>query len=226
MTETVQTIDEQTVRGLDEEEQLVIFQLGGEDYGVDIYSVQRLIQVPEITAVPRAPAFIAGVIDVRGDVIPVVNLKKRFGFANTDVGEKGRIVIIEIGNQIVGFLVDGVSEVTRLAAGDIEPPAAIVVGTGTDFIAGIGKQMQQHGNRLIIVLDAEKVLTHQEHSELATLGQQLNETAPEEPATQVAEYSAPDAEPEPGGAEEHESHEEHEAAEGGEQSGEDSWQAA
>lgn len=223
MTETAQTIGEESVSSIDDDQQLVLFQLAGEDYGVDIYSVQRLIQVPEITAVPRAPAFIAGVIDVRGDVIPVVNLKKRFGFANTDVGEKGRIVIIEIGDQIVGFLVDGVSEVTRLAAGDIEPPAAIVVGTGTDFIAGIGKQKQQEGNRLIIVLDAEKVLTHQEHDELATLGQQLNETATEEPAAQVAEHSAPDAEPEPADTDEPEGHE---AAEGDEQSGEDSWQAA
>lgn len=73
---------------------------------------------------PRAPNFVAGVIDVRGDVIPVVNLKKRFALSDTEVGEDGRIVIVEVGEQIVGFLVDGVSEVTRLAAGEEAPSYA------------------------------------------------------------------------------------------------------
>jgi purine-binding chemotaxis protein CheW len=145
-----------------DEQQLVLFQVSGEDYGIDICEVQRLIEVPEITRVPRAPDFVAGVIDVRGDIIPVINLKKRFGFENTDIGENGRIVIVEIGDQIVGFLVDGVSEVTRLAGEDIEPPGEVVEGTDSDFIAGIGKQLKDGKHRLIVVLDPSRILTRED----------------------------------------------------------------
>ncbi|MFO7946008.1 MAG: chemotaxis protein CheW [Armatimonadota bacterium] len=143
----------------DDEQQLVLFQLGGENYGVDIYSVQRLIQVPDITTVPRAPGFVEGVIDVRGDIIPVINLLKRFGIPDTNVSDDGRIVITEIGEQIVGLLVDAVSEVTRLPKEDIEAPSDVVRGVNSDFIAGIGKQQQGDTGRLIIVLDVEKVLS-------------------------------------------------------------------
>jgi len=165
-TEAV-TGEKEAVRDMESERQFVLFQLAGEDYGVDIYSVQRLIQVPEITRVPRSPSFVAGVVDVRGDIIPVINLKKRFGFENTEVDENGRIVIVEIGDQIVGFLVDGVSEVTRLAKDDIEPPSGVVVSkAGAEFIAGIGKQRTQDRNRLIIVLEPEKVLSEDEQVRL------------------------------------------------------------
>ena len=154
------------------DQQLVLFQLGQEDYGVNIYSVQRLIQVPEITRVPRAPGYVEGVIDVRGDIIPVVNLKKRFGFDHTQVGDNGRVVITEIGEQIVGFLVDAVSEVTRLANEDIEPPNAVVLGDEADYVAGIGKQAGAGTNssRLIIVLDVRKVLAIDEVQSLRDVG--------------------------------------------------------
>ncbi len=144
------------------ERQLVLFQLSGESYGVDIYSVQRLIQVPEITRVPRAPTFVEGVIDVRGDIIPVINLLKRFGISDAEARDDGRIVITEIGDQIVGFLVDAVSEVTTLLEDDIEPPSAVVAGKGTEFISGIGKQGKGDNNLLIIVLDVERLLGQQD----------------------------------------------------------------
>ena len=93
-TQTMTTAEAATV-AIAGEQQLVLFQLEGEDYGVDIYNVQRLIQIPEITPVPRAPDFVAGVIEVRGDIIPVINLKTRFGFEKTDVEKSGRIFITE-----------------------------------------------------------------------------------------------------------------------------------
>jgi purine-binding chemotaxis protein CheW len=160
MTGATETTEERerTATGTDNERQLVLFQLSGENYGVDIYSVQRLIQVPEVTKVPRAPAFVEGVIDVRGDIIPVINLLKRFGISDAELRGDGRIVITEIGDQIVGFLVDAVSEVTTLSEHDIEPPSAVVAGKDTDFISGIGKQAQGESNILIIVLDVHKVL--------------------------------------------------------------------
>lgn len=159
-------------RRTDDEHQLVLFQLSDEDYGVDIYSVQRLIQVPEVTRVPQAPEYVEGVIDVRGDIIPVINLKKRFGFDTTDVSGDGRIVITETGEHIVGFLVDAVSEVTRLSNEDIEPPAPVVVGDRADYVAGIGKQSVSGSNtsRLIIVLDVAKVLAAEEVRCLGNIG--------------------------------------------------------
>ena len=159
----------------DNERQLVLFQLSGENYGVDIYSVQRLIQVPEITKVPRAPNFVEGVIDVRGDIIPVINLLKRFGIADTEMQGDGRIVITEIGDQIVGFLVDAVSEVTTLSNDDIEPPSAVVAGKDTEFISGIGKQAKGDKNMLIIVLDVHKVLGEQELTYVEQVSEEFSE---------------------------------------------------
>ncbi len=163
-------VNETAQSGMPREQQLVLFQLENEDYGVDIYSVQRLIQIPEITPVPRAPKFVAGVIEVRGDIIPVINLKSRFGFQNTDVDRNGRVIITEIGDQIVGFLVDAISEVTRIAEGDIEPPSRIVSDVDSEFIAGVGKQVKDEHTRLIIILDLEMVLDGGERSVLESLG--------------------------------------------------------
>lgn len=168
-TETMTTAEAAAV-ALAGEQQLVLFQLDGEDYGVDIYNVQRLIQIPEITPVPRAPDFVAGVIEVRGDIIPVINLKTRFGFHHTDVEGTGRIVITEIGEQIVGFLVDAISEVTRLSESDIEPPSSVVRGVDTQFIAGVGKQKKDDISRLIIILDVEQLLDRKEQALVQEIG--------------------------------------------------------
>ncbi len=173
------------------ERQLVLFQLSGESYGVDIYSVQRLIQVPEITKVPRAPTFVEGVIDVRGDIIPVINLLKRFRISDAEIRGDGRIVITEIGDQIVGFLVDAVSEVTKLSEDDIEPPSAVVARKDTGFISGIGKQPKGDRNLLIIVLDVEKVLAEEE---LAYI-EQVSDEFSDRPKS-MAEHAAAAAEAE------------------------------
>lgn len=169
----------------DDERQLVCFQLGGENYGVDIYSVQRLIQVPQITTVPRAPDFVEGIIDVRGDIIPVINLLKRFGIPESEIDDDDRIVITEIGEQIVGLLVDAVSEVTRLPEEDIEPPSDVVSAVHSEFIAGIGKQQRGDNSRLIIVLDVEKVLTEGQQDYLGGVSTEAPEPD-EEPASDEA----------------------------------------
>lgn len=176
----------------DDERQLVCFQLGGENYGVDIYSVQRLIQVPEITRVPRAPDFVEGIIDVRGDIIPVINLLKRFGIPESKINDDDRIVITEIGDQIVGLLVDAVSEVTRLPEEDIEPPSDVVSGINSEFIGGIGKQQRGDGSRLIIVLDVEKVLTEGQQDYLGGVSADATETDAE-PADEEADPLDEDA---------------------------------
>jgi purine-binding chemotaxis protein CheW len=178
-TQTMTTAEAATV-AIAGEQQLVLFQLEGEDYGVDIYNVQRLIQIPEITPVPRAPDFVAGVIEVRGDIIPVINLKTRFGFEKTDVEKSGRIVITEIGEQIVGFLVDAISEVTRLSEDDIEPPSSVVKSVDTQFISGVGKQKKDDRSRLIIILDVQKLLNRGEQALMQEIGDTVasNEAQP------------------------------------------------
>lgn len=181
MTQAASLMDrkEQAEERTTDERQLVLFQLAGANYGVDIYSVQRLIQVPDITKVPKAPAYVEGVIDVRGDIIPVINLIKRFGIEGGGVRENGRIVITEIGDQIVGFLVDAVSEVTRLSEQDIEPPSSVVGGHDIEFISGIGKQRKDNANRLIIVLDVAMVLNQEEQTAIAEFANGTERTASE-----------------------------------------------
>lgn len=96
--------------------QLVTFRIGEEEFGVDILAVQEIIRLMQITMVPRAPAFIEGVINLRGKVIPVINMRTRFSMAAVTHDSNTRIVVMEFGQKIVGFLVDGVSEVLRIPA--------------------------------------------------------------------------------------------------------------
>src|SRR5438552_16207181 len=99
------------VIGEGDERQLVVFQLGAELYGVEISRVHEIIRLQTVTRVPRAPAFVEGVINLRGKVIPVVDLRRRFGLEMTDHTRASRIVVVEIADQVVGIVVDGVSEV-------------------------------------------------------------------------------------------------------------------
>src|SRR5260221_11419095 len=111
-----------------EERQLVVFQLGAELYGVDIARVHEIIRLQTITRVPRAPSFVEGVINLRGKVIPVVDLRRRFGLPLADHTRATRTVVVEIGDQVVGIIVDSVSEVLRVSTATIEPPSPVVAG--------------------------------------------------------------------------------------------------
>ena len=119
-----------------EERQLVIFDLAAESYGVDINAVQGIIRMQTITKVPRTPEFVEGVINLRGEVIPVVDLRKRFGLTATEETKDSRIVVVYIGGQQVGMVVDAVTEVLRISADSIEPPRAVTESSdGGDAIA-------------------------------------------------------------------------------------------
>lgn len=133
--------------------QLVTFKLGGEEYGIDILRVQEINRMTEITAMPKAPFSVEGVINLRGKVIPVINLRKRFGLAMKEFDSQSRIIVIDAGST-VGLIVDSVSEVLRISSDTIEPPPLVTTGTGSEYIMGIGKLE----DRLIIVLDIEKLL--------------------------------------------------------------------
>lgn len=135
--------------------QLVTFRIGEEEFGVDILAVQEIIRLMQITMVPRAPAFIEGVINLRGKVIPVINMRTRFSMAPVTHDANTRIVVMEFGQKIVGFLVDGVSEVLRIPAGTVEDAPPVVAGIGSEYIKGVGKL----DDRLLILLDLNNLLS-------------------------------------------------------------------
>ncbi len=142
--------------------QLVTFSIGDEEFGVDILKVQEIIRTMEITKVPRAPAFVEGVINLRGKVIPIIDLRKRFGLQARGHDKNTRIIVIEISAMIVGFVVDSVSEVLRIPAGTVEPPPPVVAGLESEYISGVGKLE----DRLLILLDLNHLLSRAERSVL------------------------------------------------------------
>jgi purine-binding chemotaxis protein CheW len=146
-----------------EEKQLVVFDLAAEAYGVDINAVQGIIRMQTITKVPRTPDFVEGVINLRGEVIPVVDLRKRFGLKVAEETKDSRIVVVYIGEQQVGMVVDAVTEVLRISADSIEPPSPVITSADSAYLMGIAKLE----DRLITLLDLEQALSEAEKSMLA-----------------------------------------------------------
>lgn len=142
--------------------QLVSFRLGGEEFGVDIMQVQEIIRMQNITAVPNAPDFVEGVINLRGRVIPIIDLRKRFGLEGKEHDKATRIVVVKVDEITVGLVVDEVSEVLRIPASTVEPPPPIVAGVESDYIKGVGKL----DDRLLILLDLSKTLSKEEKRSL------------------------------------------------------------
>jgi purine-binding chemotaxis protein CheW len=143
--------------------QLVSFNIGTEEFGVDILKVQEINRMVEITRVPQTPHYVEGVINLRGKVIPVVCLRKRFSLEMKEHDKNTRIVVVDIEGNILGLIVDAVSEVLRLSAGTIEPPPNIVTGINSDYIKGVAKL----NDRLLIYLDLSRVI---DISELSGVG--------------------------------------------------------
>ncbi|MBG0776442.1 MAG: chemotaxis protein CheW [Desulfovibrionaceae bacterium] len=146
-------------------QQLVTFSIGDEEFGVDILKVQEIIRTMEITKVPRAPEFVEGVINLRGKVIPIIDLRMRFGLTTREHDKHTRIIVIEINNMIVGFVVDSVSEVLRIPASTIEPPPPVVSGLESEYISGVGKLE----DRLLILLDLDRLLSGEERNALVQI---------------------------------------------------------
>ena len=142
------------------EVQLVAFMLEDEEFAVDIHKVREVIKLPEITPLPRSVDFIEGVINLRGDIIPVVDLCKRFSLHRPEErDEQSRIIIVEIdGSGEIGLIVDAVSEVLRISEDVIHPPPTNVSGARAELIQGVGRL----DNRLIIILNLQEILTSEE----------------------------------------------------------------
>ena len=146
-----------------EEGQHVVFDLDAEAYGVDIGAVREIIRMQDITTVPRTPEFVEGVINLRGKVIPVVDLRKRFGFPESDATKDTRIVVVDISGQDIGVVVDSVTEVLRIGADAVEPPSSVITTADSEYLLGIAKL----DTRLIILLDLEQALSTMERLEAA-----------------------------------------------------------
>jgi chemotaxis signal transduction protein len=152
------------------EVQLVTFMLGAEEYGVPISQIQEIDRLAKITKVPKAAAFIEGITNLRGEVIPVLDTRKRFELETKPADDRTRIIIVDLGGVKTGLVVDSVREVLNLARKDIAPPPE-AIGSGIDqqFISGIGKV--DAGKRMIVLLDVERILSRQEQAHLSEIAE-------------------------------------------------------
>ena len=138
-------------------EHLATFFLDREEYGVDVRQVQEIRRMSEITSVPRAPEFIRGVINLRGRILPVLDLKRKLGLGEVEAGRATRIVVVRVRERLLGLLVDGASQVLKVEVSRVEPPPEEVVERGGDYIRGVAKL----DDRLIILVDLERLLAHE-----------------------------------------------------------------
>ncbi len=150
------SVDTKANNLVNDELQLVVFTLGKEEFGVEINNVQEIIRMPAITKIPQAPDYVKGVINLRGRIITVINLNAMMGMASREQDENTRIIVANVTDTVMGFVVDSVSEVLRLPAKNVEPaPSVIASKISMEYLRGVGKM----DNRLLILLDLDKVLS-------------------------------------------------------------------
>lgn len=141
-----------------ETSQHVTFTLGGEEYGIEITKVQEIIGYQGFTRIPNVPEFIRGVLNLRGTVVPVVDLRKKFAMEDKEYNKFTVIIILEAEERIMGIIVDAISDVVTLATKDIQEAPSFATNVRADFISGMGKR----DGKLIILLDMDKVLSQEE----------------------------------------------------------------
>jgi purine-binding chemotaxis protein CheW len=150
---------------------IVGFQVGRETYGVPITSLHEIVRVPEITAVPDAPEYIEGVINLRGKIVSVIDLRKRFGLEHVAPARQNRILVLEHHGRLSGLIVDAASEVIKIPAADVEPSPTVFQESGLNCVTGLGK----YQGRLIVLLDMAKLLERnpaRPHTAAASSGQE------------------------------------------------------
>lgn len=147
--------------------QLATFALGGHEYALDIMRIKEIINPLRITPVPRAPGFIEGVVELRGAIIPIVDLRKRFDLSPVPPTRASKYVIVAIERNIVGLVVDAVGEVLRVTAGELRSPPPLVNGDGPSPFSAVCRRP----GRLIMVLDIDRILTSREKMTLAGLAE-------------------------------------------------------
>jgi len=144
--------------------QLVSFRLAEEEYGIGITRIREIILITEITQIPQTPDYVKGLINLRSTVIPVIDLRTRFGLPEGEVTDEGRIMVLHVGSKMIGIVVDAVSEVLRVTQEQIAPPPPTVAGLERKYLTGLVKLE----DRLLILLDIDKILTEEEINGLET----------------------------------------------------------
>jgi purine-binding chemotaxis protein CheW len=146
--------------------QLVSFNLDKEEYGVEVLKVREIIRMPVVTRVPNTPHYVEGVINLRGKVIPIISMRKKFGLMDAESDKQTRIIVMEVDGELKGFIVDAVSEVIRISSSEIQPsPAVVASGIDQECIAGVINQSE----RLLVLLDLEKMFTRDEKNAFGSL---------------------------------------------------------
>jgi len=161
-TNALQKID--MTAGNDELIQLVSFMLSGEEYGVEVLKVREIIRMLTITKMPNTPHFVEGIINLRGKVIPIISMRKRFGLYEEEYSSQTRIMVMDVPGGLTGFIVDGVSEVIRIHSSEIQPPPLMVSGNiDQDFITGVFN----HADHLLIIMDIDRMFSQAEQETFA-----------------------------------------------------------
>lgn len=144
----------------DELIQLVSFMLADEEYGVEVLKVREIIRMPTITKMPNTPQHVEGIINLRGKVIPIISMRRRFGLMENENSTHTRIIIMDVAGTLTGFIVDAVSEVIRIHSSEIQPPPSMVMsgGIGQEFITGVFN----HAERLLIIMDVDRMFSEDE----------------------------------------------------------------
>jgi purine-binding chemotaxis protein CheW len=151
----------------DELIQLVSFMLADEEYGVEVLKVREIIRMPNITKMPNVPNHVEGIINLRGKVIPIISMRRRFGLMENENNSQTRIIIMDVVGSLTGFIVDAVSEVIRIHSSEIQPPPSMVLsgGIGQEFITGVFN----HAERLLIIMDIDRMFSEDERESFATI---------------------------------------------------------
>jgi purine-binding chemotaxis protein CheW len=139
--------------------QLVSFHLDNEEYGVEVLKVREIIRMVNITHMPNTPQYVEGIINLRGKVIPIISMRKRFGLMDMESNNQTRVIIMDVGGELLGFTVDSVSEVIRVSASEIQPaPSVASGGIGQEYIEGV----INHADRLLVLLNLDMMFSNEE----------------------------------------------------------------
>jgi purine-binding chemotaxis protein CheW len=149
----------------DELIQLVSFMLADEEYGVEVLKVREIIRMPTITKMPNVPQHVEGIINLRGKVIPIISMRRRFNLMESENSSQTRIIIMDVVGNLTGFIVDAVSEVIRIHSSEIQPPPSMVLsgGVSQEFITGVFN----HAERLLIIMDIDRMFSEHERDSFA-----------------------------------------------------------
>jgi len=154
-----------------EDQQFLTFNLADEYYGVDILKVQEIKGYTTVTRIPNTPDYLKGVLNLRGTIVPIVDLRMKFGMGTTEPTSFTVVVVVNVRNRVMGFLVDAVSDVLDLNAKNIQPPPELGSAVDIDFVAGIGNA----NDRLVTLLDIDRVLTEDEVADVVDVSEGAGE---------------------------------------------------